>query len=250
VTLSIDAERHEAALKAALDIGPGQRRDDSLVAALSDEGALLADEPYANWACLARDRLGTLRQEARLALARDRSRGFGRSGQVHVLQAWEACFSADLTCEEAATALVQAYSGQGRHGQAAATYERCHHALEDLGLRPSSALGRARSAALGSPDRTAGPEVVTTPVTGQRGEERRLVSALFVELSAPVGTSRGLEPEAMREVVGGALADIVGEVEGLGGKVTSISSMGVPLSSGPLKPTRTTLSGHCGRRSE
>ncbi len=100
-------------------------------------------------------------------------------------------------------------------------------ALEELGLRPSSKLGQAVTAALPSPDRTAGPEATTTPVTGDRGEERRLVTVVFVELSAGAGTGRELDPEAMREVVGGALATIVDEVEDLGGKVTSISSNGV-----------------------
>ncbi len=99
--------------------------------------------------------------------------------------------------------------------------------LEELGLRPSSALGQAVTAALPSPERVRWPEAPTTPVSWDRGEERRLVTVLFVELSAGAGTGRELDPEAMREVVGGALAAIVGEVEGLGGKVTSISSTGV-----------------------
>ncbi len=80
VTVSVDAERQEAALKAALDFGPGQLRDDSLVKSLSENGLVLADEPYADWALRAREELEALRQQARLALARDRSRGFGRAG--------------------------------------------------------------------------------------------------------------------------------------------------------------------------
>jgi len=227
VTLSVDAERQEAALRAALDIGPGQRRDDSLVKSLSEVGVLLADEPYADWAIRARERLEALRQEARLALARDRSRGFGRSDHVKVLPAWEACFAEDPSCEEAATALVQAYSRQGRHSMAAATYERCRQALEELGLRPSSNLGQAVTAALPSPDRTARPAAATALATGDRGEERRLVTVLFVELVPRAGTSQEVDPEAMRDVVGGALVSIVAEVEDLGGKVTSISSTGV-----------------------
>ncbi len=50
VAVSVDAERQEAALRGALDIGPGQRRDDTFVKSLSEVGALLADEPYADWA--------------------------------------------------------------------------------------------------------------------------------------------------------------------------------------------------------
>ena len=51
VPVSIDVEHHEAALKEALDIGPGQRRDDQLMAALAEQGVFLADEPYLDWPC-------------------------------------------------------------------------------------------------------------------------------------------------------------------------------------------------------
>jgi class 3 adenylate cyclase len=122
---------------------------------------------------------------------------------------------------------VLAYSRQGRRNVAVATYERCRQALEELGLRPSSKLGQAIIASLPSPDQTAGPEAPTAPVTAHRGEERRLVTVLFVELSAKPGTGWDLDPEAMRDVVGGALSTMVGEVEDLGGKVTSISNNGV-----------------------
>ena len=55
---------------------PLQARDDRLVAALADDGTLLADEPYADWARAPRERLEALRREqARLALARDRAKG-------------------------------------------------------------------------------------------------------------------------------------------------------------------------------
>jgi len=48
-----------------------------------------------------------------------------------------------------------------------------------------------------------------------------LVTVLFVELVPRAGTSQEVDPEAMRDVVGGALVSIVAEVEDLGGKVTS-----------------------------
>ena len=53
------------------------------------------------------------------------------------------------------------------------------------------------------------------------------MSVVFVELSSGAGTGRALDPEAIREVVVGALAAVVDEVEGFGGKVTSMSSNGV-----------------------
>ncbi len=42
-------------------------------------GAALEDEPLAEWAFEPREHLEWARQEARLALARDRMRGLGRS---------------------------------------------------------------------------------------------------------------------------------------------------------------------------
>jgi hypothetical protein len=77
--VEIDLEAHEEALKAALAMDPGQGRDELLVTALADEEDLVADEPYAEWALRPRERLEALRQEARLALARDRARGAGHS---------------------------------------------------------------------------------------------------------------------------------------------------------------------------
>src|ERR1700735_5546427 len=59
----------------------GQLGDDALSAALAEDGELLADEPYAEWAIRVRERYETLRQEARLALARDRAAGAGRGGR-------------------------------------------------------------------------------------------------------------------------------------------------------------------------
>jgi adenylate cyclase len=58
-------------------------------------------------------------------------------------------------------------------------------------------------------------------------DERRLVSVLFAELSGPVGMSRRLDPEEMRQIVGDALAGLIAEVEGLGGTVTSVSGTGL-----------------------
>ena len=65
----IDAEAHEQALRAALSMDPGQDRDDRLAAALAEQGELLADEPYTDWALRPRERLEALRQEAQLLRA-------------------------------------------------------------------------------------------------------------------------------------------------------------------------------------
>src|SRR5262245_21098072 len=109
----VDADQHERALRAALAMDPGHRRDERLSAALADDGDLLADEPYADWALRPRERLATLRQEARLALARDRARGAGDTRPEAVLAAFQACFEHDPAAEEAAGALVRAYFGYG-----------------------------------------------------------------------------------------------------------------------------------------
>ena len=129
-----------------------------------------------------REALDALRQEARLALARDRADGVGRSGYEDVVEAWEACFSADPTSEEAATALVRAYLARDRHALAAAMFRRCCESLEELGVRVSPALERAmmRGSNAGSP---AGP-LFNLRLTR---EERRLISVFFAELVGPVG---------------------------------------------------------------
>ena len=76
-SVEVDAETHAAALRAGLAMAPGAERDETLAAALAEDGELLADEPYADWAAGPRERLDALRQEARLALARDRARARG-----------------------------------------------------------------------------------------------------------------------------------------------------------------------------
>jgi hypothetical protein len=84
----------------------------------------LEDEPYAEWALGPREALEALRHEARIALAMDRSRGYGRSTLAEVVQAWEVGFRADPSSEEAACALIRAYSAQGRHTLSRTTYDR------------------------------------------------------------------------------------------------------------------------------
>ncbi len=116
LVLEIDFEHHEKELRSALAMTPGQSRDDRLVAALEeDEKELLADEPYSDWAIRPRERLEALRQQARLSLARDRAGGAGRAGREPVVEAWGSCLLHDPACEEAAGALIRAYSAHGQH---------------------------------------------------------------------------------------------------------------------------------------
>jgi DNA-binding SARP family transcriptional activator len=149
--IAVDADDLAAALHAGLAMPPGQARDDALAAALEDDTELLSGEPYADWADRARDRLNGLRQEARLALARDRAKGAGRSGPADVAAAWLACLEHDPACEEAAGALICLSLAHGRPEQAARVFERCRAALEHLGLRISPSLERIYRAAIAVP---------------------------------------------------------------------------------------------------
>jgi DNA-binding SARP family transcriptional activator len=212
VALEVDAVHHESELRAALALAPGQSRDDRLAAALADDATLLADEPYSDWAIAPRERLEVLRQQARLALARDRAKGAGRCAPEAVADAWEVCLAHDPACEEAAAGLVRAYGLQGLRRLALRAYERCRAGLVDLGLRPSPALEEVRAAALFTPVQPSGAPA------GPR-EERRVVSVMFAEVVTPPPGLKD-DPEDVRELVGEALASVVTAIEGLGGTVT------------------------------
>ena len=259
-SVEVDAETHAAALRAGLAMAPGKDRDETLAAALAEDGELLAGEPYADWAAGPRERLDALRQEARLALARDRAMGSGRSGRDDVLAAWQSCLDHDPACEEAAGALVRGYFAQGRPELAARVFERCRAALEQLGLRISPSLERVYAAATREhnvpaaspatapaspsacpaqlppqptqPPHAAGPSSEPSPPQPPRQlprEERRPVTVLFAEVAAPVGLpgAGALGLEALREIVGGSLAAVIAEVEALGGTVISVSGRGL-----------------------
>jgi len=252
-SVEVDAEIHADALRAGLAMAPGAARDETLAAALAEDRELLAGEPYADWAAGPRERLDALRQEARLALARDRAMGAGRSGRDDALAAWQSCLDHDPACEEAAGALVRGYFAQGRPELAARVFERCRAALEQLGLRISPSLERVYAAATREHSVTAGPpaQAPASPSAGQpqpppqpsRGaglpstphpqqlprEERRPVTVLFAEVAAPAGLAGAgaLGLEALREVVGGSLAAVIAEVEALGGTVISVSGRGL-----------------------
>ena len=237
--VEVDAEGHEADLRGGLAMTPGQERDDRLASALAQDAELLADEPYDDWAGRPRERLAALRQEARLALARDRAKGSGRSGPDDVMAAWQSCLDHDPACEEAAGALVRGYVAQGRPELAARVFERCRTALEDLGLRISPSLERVYAAATREPDpppaqaallagvAQAAPATPLTAPDRLPREERRPVSVLFAEVAAPAGLAGALGLETLREIVGGSLAAVIAEVEALGGTVISVSGRGL-----------------------
>ena len=166
-----------AARRAGAAAGPGAGTT-RLPPRSREDGELLPDEPYADWADRARDRLNSLRQEARLVLARDRAKGAGRSGPDDVTAAWLACLDHDPACEEAAGALIRGYLAQGRPEQAARVFERCRAALEELGLRISPSLERvyASATAARAPHRTPQPSAAAArrqPCPGQAPRRSR-----------------------------------------------------------------------------
>ena len=142
MTLKIDLVTHEAALRSALAMEPGSERDAALSTALLEDGVLLVDEPYSDWAVEPRYALELLRQRARLELAHDRTKGHGRSQPIAVIDALEACLAYDPASEDAAASLMRAYATQGQRQLVARTYRRCRQGLEELGLEPSAALER------------------------------------------------------------------------------------------------------------
>ncbi len=221
VVVAVDLDAHEQALRAALTATPSLERDHSLVQALGVGGTPLEEEPDAEWAARVRERIESLRQDARLELARDRLRGAGRTHPEEVLHAWKDCFDADPSDEEAASALMRLYMAQGRRSLVIEVYERCRSALSGLGLTTSPALEELRTAADGStqpPLRTSGADRRAAP----QEEERRLVTVLFVEL-VHAGMGVHADPEDLRDVIGAGLAQAISEVEALGGAVASIS---------------------------
>ncbi len=165
----VDLDLERSRLNRALNASPGLERDDLLSQALAGQENLFEDGPSYDWAERQREHLEWERQDARLALARDRARGMGRSGPGPDADAWANCLAHDPTCEEAATALIRLYRAQKRHAQAESTYRQCREAFGRLGLTTSPAFEEAYSA--GAP-----------PLTGP--------SAAFISNAAPEQSPR------------------------------------------------------------
>lgn len=178
IHLEVDLVTHDAALRRALAMEPGPKRDGALSTALLQDGLLLEDEPYSDWALEPRDALQLLHQRARLELARDRADGHGRSEPAAVIDAWESCLAHDPASEESAAALMRAHSALGQRQLVVRTYRRCRDALEDLGLKPSAALERTYSSA------TADMLKLVAPGTTERFEWVTNVSTSLANSSA------------------------------------------------------------------
>jgi predicted ATPase/DNA-binding SARP family transcriptional activator len=155
--VAVDLELHECALRAALALPPGDGRDAALLEVLREARVLLEDEAYADWSLCPRETLELARQEGRLALARDRSRGFGQSGPGEAIAAWESYAAHDPASEEAAAALMSTYAAQGQRHLVARAYQRCRDGLENLGLKPSAALEKAYETTSQEPARLTTP---------------------------------------------------------------------------------------------
>src|SRR6266576_4468308 len=118
-----------AALERATAAGPGRRA--ALADALALEGELLPEEPWAGWADAARVRLADLRRAAMIELARATAN-------------WAPVFYADPACEEAALAVIEAYSAAGDRELAVRTYQRHRDVMsQELGLPVSAEIEAA-----------------------------------------------------------------------------------------------------------
>jgi len=226
--LEVDLDVHEQALRNALKDPPGPGRDVAIAEALSTGGTPLADEVEAEWAVRVRERVEYLRREARFELARDRARGIGCARPEQVLEAWQACFEADPSDEEAASALMRLHTAQNRRPLAVAVYERCRSSLATLGLQTSPALEELRASVEGARPSARIASPAPSDLAPRHVEERRLVSVAFVELS-PAGLGAGADPEDVRELVGAGLAQAISEVELFGGTVVSVSGSGMSV---------------------
>src|SRR2546421_12097815 len=138
VSVETDLAIAMAALERATTAGPGRRA--ALDDALALEGGLLPDEPWTEWAHVARGRLADVRRAAIIELARATAN-------------WAPVFYADPPCEEAALAVIEAYAAAGERDLAVRTYQRHRDVMSrELGLGISAEIEAAyRQAAAGEP---------------------------------------------------------------------------------------------------
>ena len=205
VPLEVDLLAHEEALRSALAMEPGSLRDTALSMALAEDGVLLEDEPYADWALRPREALELVRQRARLELARDRARGRGRSAPEAVIEAWEACLAHDPTSEEAASSLMRVYSAQGQRQAVSVTYERCRGRSRGPGVAALAGAGRGPRAIGALAPRSAARSGPPAPQPARQRRAKAGERAVRRALRAS-GHGRRLDPEDLRQLVGEALA--------------------------------------------
>ncbi len=242
--LDIDLVAHEEALRSALAMEPGGPRDAALSKALAEDGVLLEDEPYADWALRPREALELVRQRARLELARDRARGRGRSAPEAVIEAWEDCLAHDPASEEAASSLMRVYAAQGHRQAVAGTYERCRCGSRGLGSTGLAGAGRGPTSDRGDylPRSGRASEWPPRPPPAAQGRaeagERAVRRALRAGGHGPQVGPRGPAP-ARRRGLGGR------DRRGGGARRDGHLGVWVPAwwpFSAPRRPTRTTPS--------
>ena len=111
---------------------------------------------------------------------------------------------------------MRAYFAQGRRELAVRSYERCPAALDELGLGISPSLERYADVhfePLLAVRRSSPPDSGSAAATaGGAAARHRAVR----RGGGPAGRP-GLDPEALRDVVGSSLAAVIAEVEALGG---------------------------------
>lgn len=146
--IEVDALSQRDRLRQAMALQPGDARDAALTDGLEQRGRLFEEETYADWAEAERNDLEALRASARLALARDRTAGYGPASAWAAIDAWRSVMAQDASNEEACAASVTAYGDAGMRDMAVRTYHRTARALHELGLEPSTLLVSTYAGAL------------------------------------------------------------------------------------------------------
>ena len=167
VPLEVDLEQHEAALRDAVRLPPGDERDAALSLALSERGVLLEDQPYEEW---------SLRPRRARAGPSGGPPGSGPGPFTRfwprqpgaLSEAWEAVLAADATSEEAATALMGTYVAHGQRHLVARAYQRCRDGLKGARART---VGVARDRLPGCDVRRGNCGSIAPGGDGQRNQQ-------------------------------------------------------------------------------